>query len=91
MFWEIDGVREYEIAYLLGREFWGFGYATEAACATRDWGFREKKFSRMISLIYADNVTSQKVAARVGMSYERDVIVMEDVKVRQYAIVNPDS
>jgi RimJ/RimL family protein N-acetyltransferase len=90
LFWDIDGVREYEIAYLLGREFRGRGYATEAACVVRDWGFQERSFSRMISLIYPENVASIKVAERIGMTYEKNVIVMEDVEVRQYAIENPN-
>jgi len=89
LFWEIDGVREYEIAYLLGREYQGHGYATEAACATRDWGFGKRNFSCMVSLIYPDNVASQRVAERVGMRYERDVIVMDDVRVRMYSLKNP--
>jgi hypothetical protein len=28
-----------EVGYLLGREYWGKGYATEAAIAVRDWAF----------------------------------------------------
>ncbi len=90
LFWDIDEVREYEIAYLLGREYWGMGYATEAACATRDWGFGVRKFSRMVSLIYPDNVSSQRVAERVGMFYEKNVTIMENVEVRMYAIENPN-
>ena len=89
LFREIDSVREYEIAYLLGREYQGQGYATEAACATRDRGFSKRNFSRMISLIYPDNVVSLRVAERVGMRYQKDVIVMDDVRVRMYCLKNP--
>ena len=32
----VDGVREVEVAYALGTEFQGRGYATEAARASRD-------------------------------------------------------
>ncbi len=88
LYWEIDGETEYEIAYLLGKEYWGNGYATEAAIATRDWGLRERNYTRMVSLIYPENVASQKVAERVGMAYEKDVTVMDGVTVRMYALQN---
>ncbi len=91
LYWEINGVIEYEIAYLLGKEYWGFGYATEAAGATRDWGFSERNYARMVSLIYPENIASQKVAERIGMVYEKDVIVMDGVTVRMYALNNPNT
>ena len=34
---QVDGPLEVEIGYLLGREHWGNGYATESALAVRDW------------------------------------------------------
>ncbi len=91
LFWEIDGFREHEIAYLLGKQFCGKGYATEAAIAVRDWGFRKRKFSRMVSLMYPDNLSSKKVAERVGMQYEKSVTIMENVEVHMYALKNPNS
>lgn len=40
---EIDGERHVEVAYALGTEFWGRGYATEAARACRDHAFRDAR------------------------------------------------
>ena len=39
--WEVGG-DETELGWLLGREHWGRGYATEAALALRDWAFAEQ-------------------------------------------------
>jgi RimJ/RimL family protein N-acetyltransferase len=55
-----------ELGWVLGREHWGRGYATEAARAVRDWARRALGIERLISLIAADNVRSQRVAERLG-------------------------
>ncbi len=70
--WNLDGVEEVEVAYLLGRPYWGKGYATEAATAIRDLGLGPRGRRRLVSLIYPDNRASVRVAEKVGMSYERD-------------------
>jgi RimJ/RimL family protein N-acetyltransferase len=72
--WEVGG-DETELGWLLAREHWGQGYATEAALALRDWVFAERGLSRLISLINPANVRSIRVAERIGERYERDVEV----------------
>jgi RimJ/RimL family protein N-acetyltransferase len=57
-----------EVGYLLGRQWWGRGYATEAAAATMSWGFRELAFDELISLIDPENHRSIAVATRLGES-----------------------
>jgi len=70
--WEIPG-DETELGWLLAREHWGRGYATEAALALRDWAFGERGLTRLISLINHENLRSIRVAERIGERYERDV------------------
>jgi ribosomal-protein-alanine N-acetyltransferase len=70
---DIDDVEEVEVAYLLARHVWGKGYATEAAAAIRDWGLRELRRDRFVSLVYHDNVGSINVARKIGMTWEKDV------------------
>ncbi|MBD2089752.1 GNAT family N-acetyltransferase [Microcoleus sp. FACHB-1515] len=70
--WEdLDGQHEDEIGYRFARAWWGKGLATEAACATRDFGFGQLGRNRLISIIEPENVRSIRVAQRVGMQYER--------------------
>lgn len=71
--WEIQGRLEHEIGYLLAREHWGKGYATEAATAIRDRGLGELGLPRLIALIDHRNEASKRVARKLGLSYERDV------------------
>jgi RimJ/RimL family protein N-acetyltransferase len=72
--WEIGG-DETEIGWLVAREHWGQGYATEAALALRDWALRERGLTRLISLIQHGNVRSVRVAEKLGERYEGDVEV----------------
>ena len=67
MLQEVEGDELPEVAWLLHRPFWGSGYATEAASATRDAAFTRWRYGAVISLIRPENVPSQKVAQRIGM------------------------
>ena len=71
----IDGAREIEIGYRLIRKYWGHGYATEAATAVRDYAFKELKITRLVALIEPINQRSIAVASKIGMSYEKDVML----------------
>lgn len=71
--WEIDGRLEIEIAYLLDKSFWGQGLATEAARGILEYGFDKLGFPRLICLIDPDNIASQRVAEKIGMTLERKV------------------
>ena len=71
--WEIDGKYEVEIAYLLDKNFWHQGLATEAAKGIMRYGFETLKLPRLICLIDPENTASQNVAKRIGMTLERRV------------------
>ena len=71
--WEIDGKQEVEIAYLLDKLFWHKGLAAEAAQGILEFGFEKLNLSRLICLIDPENISSQKVAQRIGMKFERKV------------------
>jgi RimJ/RimL family protein N-acetyltransferase len=67
----LEPLGEPELGWTLGRDAWGHGYATEAALAVADWGFRELELEQIISLIEQGNERSEKVAERLGMSVIR--------------------
>lgn len=60
----------FEIGWTLGREFWGKGYATEAARGALPFAFNELDRAHVISLIHPDNKASIHVAERLGESLE---------------------
>ncbi len=67
----VDDVRETEIAYWILRDRWGQGLATEAAIASRDYGFQVLGRGRLISIIHPDNRASRRVAEKVGLRIEK--------------------
>ncbi|MGH9347241.1 MAG: GNAT family N-acetyltransferase [Vicinamibacterales bacterium] len=64
----VNGADEFEIGYMVHRPFWRRGFATEAALAVRDYAFADRKLPRVISLIRPENVPSQGVARKLGMT-----------------------
>lgn len=56
-----------ELAYRLLPQHWGQGYATEAAIALIEWGFKMRQLSRVIGLAHPSNKASIRVMEKVGM------------------------
>jgi RimJ/RimL family protein N-acetyltransferase len=77
---------EVEIGWLLAREHWGDGYATEAAVAARDWAFTELGLPRLVSLILPGNDRSVRVAEKLGETYERDVTTIHGQTTLLFAV-----
>ena len=74
---KVEGNDEVEVAYMIRRDLWGRGLASEAAFAVRDFGFRRKRLGRLVSLINPGNIASIRVAEKIGMTFERTVVKWE--------------
>lgn len=72
---DINGKEEVEIGYRLGRSTWGQGYATEASSAVRDFALDDLRLQRLIALIDPGNIASVRVAKKLGMQYEKKVML----------------
>ena len=71
----IEDMDELEVGYWVAKEFWGQGYAKEAAEALRDYGLLQLGEKRLISLIQPSNTASQKVAQHIGMAVEKEIML----------------
>ena len=71
---EIEGRLVVGIGYDFLREFWNNGYATEAAMAVKDYGFSRFGFRKLYSWINPENIASQRVAEKIGMTLEKKVL-----------------
>ena len=56
-----------EVGWRLGVEFWGYGYATEAARAALQYGFGELALDEIVSFTSLSNQPSRAVMQRLGM------------------------
>lgn len=73
-FSNVNGRPEVEIGYRLQRSAWGQGYAVEAARAARDFAFDTLDIERLIAIIDPGNLASIRVAEKIGMHYESEVM-----------------
>lgn len=71
---DVNGQPEIEIGYRLARSSWGQGYATEAASAVRDFAFGTLGIKRLIAMIDPANTASVRIAEKLGMRYEKEVM-----------------
>jgi RimJ/RimL family protein N-acetyltransferase len=60
----------FEIGWILRRDAWGRGYATEAGQAAMRHVLITLDRPRVVAIIDPDNESSKRVAARLGMQYE---------------------
>lgn len=74
----VDGRPELEIGYSLLPEFWGMGYASEAAIRCKNFAFENNLAESLISIISLTNLPSQKVAIKNGMIIEKETIYKEN-------------
>lgn len=62
---------ETEVGYLLSHEFWGKGFATEAARASLEFGFETVRLKEIIGLTDPLNTASQHVLEKCGLAFTR--------------------
>ena len=63
----VEGKRRMGVAYILGKNFWGRGYASEGAAACVDYAFDQLGAAEVIAEIRPENSASRRVAERLGM------------------------
>ncbi len=59
-----------ELVYWLGKDYWGQGYATEAARGVVSYGFDELKLHRIYARYFSRNLASGRVLEKLGMTHE---------------------
>lgn len=86
--WYPEGWPDFEIGWTLRSEFWGRGYASEAATKCIEYAFGELQWTHLVSLILPDNTRSIRVAERLGEQLEGRVRLphLPDKDVLQYGM-----
>jgi RimJ/RimL family protein N-acetyltransferase len=77
--WQPEGWPGLEVGWVLSRDAWGLGYATEAGGAAIGYAFDVLQADEIISLIRPENTGSIRVAERLGETYQRDIELMGEV------------
>ena len=69
---------EVELYYKFGRDFWGYGYATEACQALIRFAFDELRLARLVTITQPTNTSSIMLLERLGMRIEAAPASWED-------------
>jgi [ribosomal protein S5]-alanine N-acetyltransferase len=59
-----------ELAYWVGKDYWGKGYGTEAAKALLELGFAELGLNKIFAQAFTTNPGSYKIMEKIGLKYE---------------------
>lgn len=90
--WRLQETGETEVGYALFKEFWGRGFASEAAGAFLKYGFEHLELEEIVAVANPENTNSRRVMENLGMTYdytgkfyERDLVhytITKDVYFR---------
>ena len=82
---EVGGEPSVELGYDFCSDYWGQGFATEAALAVRDFAFNVLSLPSVISLIRVGNKASRRVSEKIGMQLT-DEFTTNEIDYWKYSI-----
>lgn len=62
-----------EIYYGLSQDYWSKGFATEAAKALLEYGFRVIGLNKIVAIVMPENIASKRVIEKMGMIYQKQI------------------
>jgi RimJ/RimL family protein N-acetyltransferase len=84
---EVDGEKEIEVGYHILKKHWRQGYAAEAAKLFIDYAFKNELTTSIVSVIDIENVKSQKVAEKNGLTIHKKTKWLDNEDVYIYRII----
>ncbi len=77
-----------DIGFAFLPEYSGFGYAFEAAKATKQFAFETLKINRFVAITTPDNVSSIKLLEKIGMQFEKKFLFEEKEELFLFELSN---
>jgi len=75
---------ELDFGWRLGKQYWGKGYATEAAQKVLRLGVEQFQFPRIVSVSFKENVGSLNLMRKLGLTFEKEFEFLDRGTVHQY-------
>jgi RimJ/RimL family protein N-acetyltransferase len=82
-----DGLDDVDIGYAFPPQYWSKGYATESALAVKEYAKDVVGLKRLVAITDPKNQGSIQVLEKIGLSFEKMIILSEDdIELKLYAI-----
>ncbi|QHT68263.1 GNAT family N-acetyltransferase [Rhodocytophaga rosea] len=82
---KLEPTEEIEVGYRFHRSYWGKGFATEVCKALVEYGFTQVGLKKIVGITHPDNLASQKVLKKCGLSFERKWLYQQ-TEINYYSI-----
>jgi RimJ/RimL family protein N-acetyltransferase len=80
-----DTLPDVDLGYAFLPEYWGRGYAIEAASAVLAYGHHTHGLQRIVAIVSPDNDSSVRVLEKAGMKFERMATLAAQDEVKLFA------
>jgi ribosomal-protein-alanine N-acetyltransferase len=87
--WRLEETGELEVGYAIAKQYWGNGFATEAAIRFLEYSFEHLKPERIVAVARPENAASRRVMEKLGMSFVKTGSFYEQTLV-QYALTREE-
>lgn len=78
----------FDLGYRIKEPYWGQGYASEAALASLNYGFKVLKLKEICAAAHEDNLASNHILKKIGLKTSGQFIY-EGTKCNWYCLKNP--
>ena len=85
-----DGDGAVEIGWHFNPDYWGHGYATEAARGVLELAFGSRDLDRVIAVVYPGNARSLAVCRRLGMIHDGRTDRYYGVTLELFSLTRPE-
>lgn len=68
---------DFEFGFVLAKEAWRKGYASEIGQAQIDFAFKKLKQNKILAVTNKNNSASKKVLIKLNMRYHKDIIILQ--------------
>ena len=75
-----------QLLYGLAKQYWGKGYASEAAAAMVQYAFRRMHLDELVAVVNPENAASRKVIEKIGMTLRGEIDWPRQGTVEVFAI-----
>ncbi len=83
---KLNGVEDFiDVGYRFIPTFWGRGYATEAALASLEYGFKTMNYDLIYGAAEAENIASNKILRKIGLQFSNEFIY-DNIKCNWYKL-----